>query len=547
MKRDDMGKIYSRTWRRGLPALLAASVLVPLVPRAATEELPLTGPAYRLADEAYRAYEQGNYAAAAVRAREAIRLRPDVARLRTLLQESIEAAQRQSRVAGGDAGTGAARPRAAAPSRTASARGARAAPAPRAPVRSGPVFAAGPADRIVGTDTDNDGGLMLQMAWQLRTPPPLPRTVALQTVQAPSPAPSDPVAPPPAPLPVPPTDAEQAYQFLRERRARDAAAAFARADRAGALQPPQLLDAAYASLEAGDSAASAGYFRRALDAADAGQVPLDAQQRQDTRLAVADQERTGGASAALFYRGGGTLPGLAPEQGGNGGNGGRSDRSLQAVAEAYWRPRELKGFAGGGTYVDLYGRVLGTPYSGAGYAEGASSAQAAMGVRVRPLSSVNLVVAAERLVKLGSGSRNDWLVRAGISESFGMSPRVDQDSWWSGDGYAEAGRYLNAGEKYAVSEARLGRSWRLDGADRGWPGLSQATLMPHAVLAADYNTGFSRPRAVGAGVGVNLRSWWREDARSGPRSYADLSAQYRWRLSGDDRAGGLVLRLSYNY
>ncbi|MFE8646113.1 hypothetical protein ACFX58_13600 [Sphingomonas sp. NCPPB 2930] len=546
MTRLDLPRLLGRMVRYGVPALITAGALLPGLPHAATEELPLTGPAFRLADEAYRAYDQGNFAAAAARAREAIRLRPDVQRLQALLRASEDAAQRQTRAAGG----GAASPPAAAPAaavrRAASPRPR--ALAGRAPPPGADVFPPGPPDRIVGAADTGDGALVLQMSWSLARPPAL-RAASPMPMDAVAVADAGPDTPAPAPVP-PPAPAgpvERAYQFLRDDRARQAAAAFAQADQTGSLRPPHLLDAAYASLRAGDSAASAAYFRRALDAADAGEIALDPQARQDTRMAVADQERTGGASAALFYRGGGTLPGLAPDAGGGGTGGDRSDRSLQAVAEAYWRPRELKGFAGSGTFVDLYGRVLGTPYSGAGYAEGASSAQAAVGVRVRPLSAVNLVVAAERLVKVGSASRNDWLLRAGVSESFGMAPRVDRDSWWSGDGYAEAGRYLQAGEKYLVSEGRLGRSWRLDAADRGWPGLSQATLMPHAVLAADYNTGFAQPRAVGAGVGVNLRSWWREDARSGPRSYADLSAQYRWRVAGDDRAGGLVLRLSYNY
>jgi len=58
---------------------------------AATIELPLAGPAYKVADDAYRAYARGEYALAAEKAREAIRLRPDVQRLQTLLHESLRA------------------------------------------------------------------------------------------------------------------------------------------------------------------------------------------------------------------------------------------------------------------------------------------------------------------------------------------------------------------------------------------------------------------------------------------------------------------------
>ena len=47
-------------------------------------ELPLTGPAYFLADAAYKAYDIGDYRRAERKAREAMRLRPDVKRLRDL-------------------------------------------------------------------------------------------------------------------------------------------------------------------------------------------------------------------------------------------------------------------------------------------------------------------------------------------------------------------------------------------------------------------------------------------------------------------------------
>ncbi|NIF81879.1 bacteriophage N4 adsorption protein A, partial [Paraburkholderia sp. Cy-641] len=46
-----------------------------------TLPLPLAGSAYRIAQQAYDEYARGDYDAAARDAREAVRLRPDVARL----------------------------------------------------------------------------------------------------------------------------------------------------------------------------------------------------------------------------------------------------------------------------------------------------------------------------------------------------------------------------------------------------------------------------------------------------------------------------------
>jgi tetratricopeptide (TPR) repeat protein len=61
-------------------------------------ELPLSGPAYRFAAQAYISYERGQYRAAEAQAREALRLRPDVLRLRALLA-NIVAAQRHAQPA----------------------------------------------------------------------------------------------------------------------------------------------------------------------------------------------------------------------------------------------------------------------------------------------------------------------------------------------------------------------------------------------------------------------------------------------------------------
>ncbi|MPN60932.1 hypothetical protein SDC9_208665 [bioreactor metagenome] len=76
-------------------------------------------------------------------------------------------------------------------------------------------------------------------------------------------------------------------------------------------------------------------------------------------------------------------------------------------------------------------------------------------------------------------------------------------------------------------------------------GDSRLVLFPHAVLGADYNserTASGKQSSVGAGVGVSMRFWFREDRDHAPRSYLDLSLQYRARLAGDDRGKGVFLR-----
>ncbi len=78
-------RVAAAMQRGGLWALLV------LAGGSARAELPLTGPAFRQADAAYKAFARGDYATAASRAREALRQRPDVQRLRELVEQAERA------------------------------------------------------------------------------------------------------------------------------------------------------------------------------------------------------------------------------------------------------------------------------------------------------------------------------------------------------------------------------------------------------------------------------------------------------------------------
>lgn len=307
---------------------------------------------------------------------------------------------------------------------------------------------------------------------------------------------------------------------------------FSQIDAAGKLPARSLQDAGFAALNANLRPDADRYFRRAIDAGQAGELALTPQQMFDTRRAVAELEREWGGYASANYRG-------DNPQSGPGANTGVGD-SLEIGAEAYWRPGR---FNRHGRYIDLYGRLNGTGYSSDdNIATGAGSLQAAFGIRAKPLASQNLVLAFERLVPLGSAAQADWLARAGYSYGLGTDLRVGVASWNTAQVFAEAGRYLHAGTNYLTSEGQLGRSFL---APAGW--TRNTTITPYAVLGADYNQGFTHPGAVGAGVGVTARHWFREDRYRAPRSSFELTAQYRLRVSGDDRAGGLILRATLTY
>ncbi len=183
----------------------------------------------------------------------------------------------------------------------------------------------------------------------------------------------------------------------------------------------------------------------------------------------------------------------------------------------------------------------------------------------------------------GSGG---WLtyVTYGIYEGSGM--RLDVPSWFTVEGYVQGGyslqdfaaRYslrdnatgsetasgsgrLRRDQAFASGEIRAGRSFRLDAIDE------RLILFPYVVLGADWLWQKNRASgtlgtasgstelqgngatwSVGAGPGVNLRYWFRQDRYNAPRSYLDWGVQYRAGLAGhSNRAKGLFMNLTLSY
>ncbi|MRW82856.1 hypothetical protein GJ698_01965 [Pseudoduganella sp. FT26W] len=317
-----------------------------------------------------------------------------------------------------------------------------------------------------------------------------------------------------------------AYMAQRVKAPEVASPAFREIDQAGQLPERALRDAGYAAMDANERHSAIAYFKRAINASRDGDVPLEQQQLYDIRRTVEQLDRQWGVYASVSYRG--STPQSGPASGATGD-------STQFGSEAYWRPSVLNR---DGRYVDLYARLNATLHSEQqGIATGGASTLGAVGMRVKPLASQNVILAAERLVPIGARTDGDWLLRAAYSNGTGTDLVAGMSAWTMAQLYAEAGRYLHANSNYFTSEAQWGRSFRPAGA---WP--LNSVLTPHLVLAADYNQGFAQPRAIGAGAGLTYRYWFNEDRYTAPRAYFDLTLQYRVRVSGDDRAGGVVLR-----
>ncbi|MCP1118933.1 NfrA family protein [Robbsia andropogonis] len=336
-------------------------------------------------------------------------------------------------------------------------------------------------------------------------------------------------------------DLQGAYLASAANRPKLAAQRFQRADANGDLPPTGYLDAGYATLQAGDAPVASSYFKRAIDADQAGTIALPPPTLLDTRRTESEIDRRGGLTVSTSYR-----PGVAAGLENN-PSASTANKSLQTSVEGYWRPW---GYMSGHT-VEVYARASGTWWDDrSGFASasnsgardaGVASLSGAVGVRGRPFATQNAVLAVEREIPLGRNAVSDWLARAAYSNGFGTAIRYDVPSWWTGTFYGEVGRYLQAGKNYWTTEADLGRTYRIDAIK------PEATIFPYAVVGGDYNQLTNNGYGVGVGAGLTMRWQFRQDRYHAPRSYWQASVQYRFRIAGDDRAKGVFINLTYGY
>lgn len=309
---------------------------------------------------------------------------------------------------------------------------------------------------------------------------------------------------------------------------------FVNAEKAGTMPVSAAADAGYAAADAHRNREAASYFERAIDAsakpADSDTPPATPEQLNEMRSAHADATRNWGFDASLNYRGAGLQPGYATST-----TPGTSN-NWQAGIEAYWRPF---GSLGDRTF-ELYARGY-ESFGVKNGASGASTSQAAVGARAKPFAQVDAIVAFERIIPIGSQVNPDWLARLAYSGGVGIERRVDVPSWWTAQIYAETGTYLNAGSVYGTTNLEVGRTYRMDRYSPKW------TVFPYAVIGADYDSSVDHSFPLGAGFGVSTRYWFRDSKYDAPRSYVDLSVQYRLKITGDDRARGVFFGAIYSY
>ena len=330
------------------------------------------------------------------------------------------------------------------------------------------------------------------------------------------------------------SDLDRAYIAADAGRDDAALSAFDAARDAGQVRGPVNFDAAYAAKRAFRNADAVGYFKSGIDDAVAANQDINDPTLFAIRRDVSDLTRVWGAYLTLSH-----AP-LGVAQAGSGVSSFTNGSAItQLGAEVFWRPPVI-GYRDGALF-EFFARDFITLHDESGGPTGFSTQQGMVGARWKPLKDWNLVFEVAKLIKLGSDARNDTVLRTAFSEGMGTDLRVDVPSWWMWQVYGEVDYYLENPQTIVLADARMGRSFRLDGIS------DRLVATPFVGISESYDSSLATAEALGAGPGIALRYWFREDTYNAPRSYVDASIRYHAKLTGDDRAEGLFGGITFYY
>ena len=318
---------------------------------------------------------------------------------------------------------------------------------------------------------------------------------------------------------------ELAYAYLARQRDADALAQFATAlDEQS--RPEAWLDAGYTAKRLGQNTLAAGLLSRGLALRKAAGL-VDPEKDHRLRREVEQLERTWTFLATTAFRQGALLPGASAQE-----------HLVQQGLEAAFQPR---GWARDGRGAQLFAQAFENLRTGDGGATGGPSFQGVLGLRLKPFSTQNLVLSAQRLFRGGRTALDDWMFRAAWSLSEGLDLQPWQGHWPAWSLYAEGATFARTGHAVFQAEARVGHAWRPEALGGG------TVVTPHAVLAVDFDNQMLPRPAGGLGLGTSLRRWIGGTPRTAPAAWMELTLQARARISAAPRGGGLFATLSMSF
>jgi Bacteriophage N adsorption protein A C-term len=163
-----------------------------------------------------------------------------------------------------------------------------------------------------------------------------------------------------------------------------------------------------------------------------------------------------------------------------------------------------------------------------------ASSQASLGLRYKPFAQVNAVVGVDRMLKLGSQSRNAFALRLMADTGQNYEAPVDRARWihWHA-GFDSALIGVHARDLFASGDARIGMGFRLNDHWSVTPYVGANAILQKAGPATSLVE-------VGPGVWVRAKI---DDSRR-----IDLRLAYRFNVSGNAKTkDGLVAQVAMGF
>ncbi|MEA3108275.1 MAG: hypothetical protein QOI88_2880 [Gammaproteobacteria bacterium] len=161
-----------------------------------------------------------------------------------------------------------------------------------------------------------------------------------------------------------------------------------------------------------------------------------------------------------------------------------------------------------------------------------SSLQAAVGARYKPLQAGDFFVGAERLLKIGAASQNDWLLRASFGLGRQVAPYSGYWHWNYSQLYIDAGFFIRSSTTAVYAELRQGITLRA---------TANFLITPHVVLVDRRQTPDpARTSVFEGGPGVSFKYFFNSGGYKPQWSTVDFVVQYRERITSDGRSGWVI-------
>ena len=160
--------------------------------------------------------------------------------------------------------------------------------------------------------------------------------------------------------------------------------------------------------------------------------------------------------------------------------------------------------------------------------------QGGAGLRWKPIADKSFYLSGERLFRIGSQARNDWLLRASYGWDTGYDIEPVRDDWPFATVFTDVAWIPgNDWSVFLTAEGRLGRSYKYG---------EQTVITPH-VMSGVYDTesDTGSTTIMEFGPGISVKYWFDDTKYQAFRSAAEVIVQYRGAVvRGDGFSSGIV-------